>query len=82
MEGHCSASVVDYLGNLLRPPVLGLRALVDRASFVAEGRRNCRAVLLMGAVTPLADVPVLHAAQLAPLSHVAPAREVSMLLLL
>ncbi|MDT7838214.1 EamA family transporter [Aquabacterium sp. OR-4] len=74
-----SPIVLDYLGNLLRLPVLGPRALADRAGFLAEGRRNWRAVLLMGAVSPLAYVLVLYAVQLAPLSHVAPAREVSML---
>ncbi len=74
-----SPIVVDYLGNLLRVPYLAPRALADRAGFIAEGRRNWRAALLLAAVSPLAYVLVLYAVQLAPLSHVAPARELSML---
>ncbi|OYU85626.1 MAG: EamA family transporter, partial [Burkholderiales bacterium PBB5] len=74
-----SPILVDWLGNVLRVPLLLVPVLLDRAGFVQQLRTQWRAGLLMGTVSPLAYVLVLYAAQQAPLSHVAPAREVSML---
>jgi uncharacterized membrane protein len=42
-------------------------------------QRQWKYALLVGAVSPVSYVMVLYALQIAPLSHVAPAREVSML---
>jgi drug/metabolite transporter (DMT)-like permease len=42
-------------------------------------RQQWKYALLVGAVSPVSYVMVLYALQIAPLSHVAPAREVSML---
>ena len=53
--------------------------LADRTGFVRDFKAQWKAALLLAAVSPLAYVLVLYAVQLAPLLHVAPAREVSML---
>ncbi len=74
-----SPILVDYLGNLARIPLQLPSALRDRAGFAAAWRQQWRHALLMAVISPLAYVLVLYAARLAPLSHVAPAREVSML---
>ena len=78
-----SPILVDYLGNLVRIPVtVGLIAAFgwpELASIPAYARVHGRSALIIGAVSPVAYVLVLFAATMAPLSHVAPAREVSML---
>ncbi|HJV68707.1 EamA family transporter [Ideonella sp.] len=74
-----SPILVDYLGNVARIPFMLPSALKDRAGFAAAWRAQWRAALLMAVISPLAYVLVLYAVQMAPLSHVAPAREVSML---
>jgi len=74
-----SPILVDYLGNVARIPFMLPSALNDRAGFAAAWRSQWRAALLMAVISPLAYVLVLYAVQMAPLSHVAPAREVSML---
>jgi drug/metabolite transporter (DMT)-like permease len=71
--------LVDYVGNLFRVPFLLPAALRDRRGFVALWRRQWRSALVVAVLGPLGYVLVLYAMQLAPLSHVAPAREVSML---
>jgi drug/metabolite transporter (DMT)-like permease len=74
-----SPILVDYIGNALRIPFMLPSVLADRAGFVRDFKAQWRAALLLAAISPLAYVLVLYAVQLAPLSHVAPAREVSML---
>ncbi|MBP6676213.1 MAG: EamA family transporter [Vitreoscilla sp.] len=74
-----SPILVDYLGNAARIPFMLPSVWRDRAGFAAAWRSQWRYALLMAAISPLAYVLVLCAVQLAPLSHVAPAREVSML---
>lgn len=71
--------LLDYVGNLLRLPFMLGPMLRDRAGFADAWRRYKWHAAMMGAVSPLAYVLVLYAVRLAPLSHVAPAREVSML---
>ena len=71
--------VVDYVGNLLRVPILAPVAVRDPAGFAAAARTQWRHALVVATLGPLAYVLVLYAVQMAPLSHVAPAREVSML---
>ena len=44
-----------------------------------EWRKNGKYALAIGAVSPLASILVLYAMQTAPISHVAPPREISML---
>ncbi|HET9975843.1 MAG TPA: DMT family transporter [Burkholderiaceae bacterium] len=71
--------IVDYVGNLLRVPLLAPGAWRDPAGFRAACRGQWRPAVVIAVMGPLAYVLVLYAVQLAPLSHVAPAREVSML---
>ena len=74
-----SPILVDYLGNLFRLPLLLPMVLRDRAQTVALWRQQWKYALLVGIISPVSYVMVLYAIRLAPLSHVAPAREVSML---
>ena len=74
-----SPILVDYVGNLFRVPFLLPAALRDRSGFVDVWRAQWRSALVVAILGPLGYVLVLYAMQLAPLSHVAPAREVSML---
>jgi drug/metabolite transporter (DMT)-like permease len=71
--------LVDYVGNVLRVPMMLPVALHDRAGFVSALKSQWRAALVVAVLGPLSYVMVLYAMRLAPLSHVAPAREVSML---
>jgi drug/metabolite transporter (DMT)-like permease len=74
-----SPILLDYVGNVLRIPLMLPFALRDRAGFVLAWRQQWRAALVVAVLGPLGYVMVLYAILLAPLSHVAPAREVSML---
>ena len=70
----------DWLCNVLRVPMLIPLAWRERAALPALWRTQWRAGLMVSVFGPAAYILVLYAVQLAPLSHVAPAREVSMLL--
>ena len=74
-----SPILIDWVGNVLRVPLMLPSMLGDRAGFVREWKAQWKAALVLGAISPVGYVLVLYAAQQAPLSHVAPAREVSML---
>jgi drug/metabolite transporter (DMT)-like permease len=74
-----SPILVDYIGNLLRVPVMLPFALRDPRGFMTALREQWRAALVVATLGPLSYVMVLFALKTAPLSHVAPAREVSML---
>jgi drug/metabolite transporter (DMT)-like permease len=74
-----SPILVDYFGNFVRMLLLLPPLLLDRAAAAAHWRAQWKYALLVAALSPVAYVLVLFAMQTAPLSHVAPAREVSML---
>ena len=74
-----SPILVDYMGALLRLLVVGLPVLRDVPTARALWRVQWKYALFVGIVSPISYVLVLYAMQQAPLSHVAPAREVSML---
>ena len=74
-----SPIVIDYFGNVFRLPFLLPAALRDLAGFRQAWRAQWRYALVVALLGPLAYVLVLYAVRMAPLSHVAPAREVSML---
>ena len=75
-----SYTVVDgYFGNLLRLVFLTPTLLRDRPAVWALWLQQRRYALIVGIFSPVSYVLVLYALQVAPLSHVAPAREVSML---
>ena len=74
-----SPILVDYVGNLLRVPVMLPFALRDRRGFRQALRSQWKPALVVATLGPASYVMVLYALTMAPLSHVAPAREVSML---
>ncbi len=71
--------LVDYVGNVLRVPILAPAAVRDWHGFVEASRTQWKHALVVAVLGPLAYILVLYAVKMAPLSHVAPAREVSML---
>ena len=74
-----SPILVDYMGNFVRVALLAPSVLRDRATAWQLWQQQWRHALMVAAFSPVAYVLVLYAMQEAPLSHVAPAREVSML---
>jgi len=74
-----SPVILDYFGNLVRLPFMLPTLLRDPPGFVDAWRRYKWHAVVLGAVSPLAYMLVLYAVRLAPVSHVAPAREISML---
>lgn len=74
------ALLVDYSGNLLRMFVLAPSALQDPGAMRETARDAWKEALMVAVLGTLGYVLVLSAMRLAPLSHVAPAREVSMLI--
>jgi drug/metabolite transporter (DMT)-like permease len=71
--------IVDYVGNLLRVPLLLPTSLRDVPGLRHAWHSQWRHALVVATLGPLAYILVLYAVTMAPLSHVAPAREVSML---
>ena len=74
-----SPILVDYMGNLIRVLVLAPIAARDWPETKRLWRVQWRYAALVAVFSPIAYVLVLYAVQSAPISHVAPAREVSML---
>jgi drug/metabolite transporter (DMT)-like permease len=74
-----SPILLDYIGNLFRLAVLAPSALRDVPATLGLWRRQWKYATYVGIISPVSYVLVLYAMQRAPLSHVAPAREVSML---
>jgi drug/metabolite transporter (DMT)-like permease len=74
-----SPFVIDLTGNLFRTLVLAPRAWRDRAQVAIEARVYRRPVIIVSVLGPLGYILVLFAMRLAPVSHVAPARELSTL---
>lgn len=74
-----SPILVDYFGNFVRVGLMVPAVLRDRATTVRMWREQWKYALLVAVISPVSYVLVLYAVQRAPISHVAPAREVSML---
>ena len=72
--------VLDWLTNTLRAVVLTPVAYKNRALIMPLWRRAWWPALVIGALAPTSYILVLTALQYAPLSAVAPARELSMLI--
>lgn len=70
----------DWLGIALRVLFLSPWAWVERQAVVRALRLDWRPILVVAAISPLAYILVLYAMTWAPVSLVAPAREVSMLI--
>jgi len=74
-----SPFVIDFTGNMFRMLVLAPRAWRDRARVALEAREYRRPVIVVSVLGPLGYILVLFAMRMAPVSHVAPARELSTL---
>jgi len=74
-----SPFVIDFTGNLFRMAVLAPRAWADRARVGLEARMFRKPIIIVSVLGPLGYILVLFAMRLAPVSHVAPARELSTL---
>lgn len=74
-----SPILVDYIGNFVRMAFLVPTILRDVPTAAVLWQRQWKYAVLVGVISPVSYVLVLYAMQTAPLSHVAPAREVSML---
>lgn len=75
-----SPVLVDYAGNLFRVVVLSPGAWRDRLRVREEIRLHARSAAVVSLLGPLGYILVLYAMRLAPISHVAPARELATLL--
>lgn len=74
-----SPILVDYFGNFVRLAFLVPTILRDVPVAKILWRTQWKYACIVATVSPVSYVLVLYAMQSAPLSHVAPAREVSML---
>ena len=72
--------IFDYACNVLRVPLQLPTLLRNRPGLVQALRSQWKHALVVSMLAPLAYILVLYALTLAPLSHVAPAREISLLL--
>jgi uncharacterized membrane protein len=75
-----SPVLVDYAGNLFRTVVLSPSAWQERAALPMQYRRYWKEALGISILTPIGYILVLFAMRLAPVSHVAPVREMSMMI--
>lgn len=74
-----SPILVDYFGNFVRLAFLLPALARDPVQARSLWRIQWKYAVVVGVVSPVSYVLVLYAIQVAPLSHVAPAREISML---
>jgi drug/metabolite transporter (DMT)-like permease len=74
-----SPILIDYFGNFVRLLFLVPTVLRDQPAARVLWQAQWKYAAVVGVVSPVSYVLVLYAMQTAPLSHVAPAREVSML---
>lgn len=71
--------LLDWLANGMRAVLMTPLAATQMRATLAIVRRLWRTILVVALASPLAYILVLEAVRLAPVSHVAPARELSML---
>ena len=74
-----SPFIVDFSGNISRVVILTPWALQDRAGLAREVRLYARPAAVVSVLGPIGYILVLFAMRLAPVSHIAPARELSTL---
>jgi uncharacterized membrane protein len=75
-----SPILVDFAENIFRAVVLTPRACQDRARVRAEFSTYWKHALGIAFLTPTGYILVLFAMKIAPVSHIAPAREMSMMI--
>jgi drug/metabolite transporter (DMT)-like permease len=71
--------LLEYVVNVLRLLIVLPMTARDLSGLAAAWHSQRRHAIFVGMVSPISYVLVLYAMQVAPVSHVAPAREVSML---
>jgi drug/metabolite transporter (DMT)-like permease len=76
---HMSPVLMFYIACCVQFVLLALPVLQDIDKAKQHWQQQWKYAMLVGVVSPVSYVMVLYALQIAPLSHVAPAREVSML---
>ncbi len=74
-----SPFIIDFSGNLIRVLVLTPLALRDLSGVAREARVYAKPAAVVAVLGPLGYILVLFAMRIAPISHVAPARELSTL---
>jgi uncharacterized membrane protein len=74
-----SPFIVDWSGNMLRIVLLAPMALREPAELAREMREYRTSILVVSVLGPLGYILVLFAMQIAPIGHVAPARELATL---
>jgi drug/metabolite transporter (DMT)-like permease len=75
-----SPILVDFAENLFRTIVFSFRGWRERATLATEFKICWKEALGITILTPLGYILVLFAMQIAPVSHIAPAREMSMMI--
>jgi uncharacterized membrane protein len=70
----------DYWSNVLRVAILLPFVIKDLSKIKYTLKANLKSILIISILGPSAYILVLTAIQIAPVSHVAPAREISMLI--
>jgi drug/metabolite transporter (DMT)-like permease len=75
-----SPMLVEYAGNLFRLIVLSGGAYRRRSVLLPEYSKWWREASGIAVLTPIGYILVLFAMRLAPISHVAPVREMSMMI--
>ncbi len=75
-----SPFIIEYTGNVLRLIVLSPAAWRDRTRVRQEVREYLRPALVVSILGPIGYVLVLYAMKVAPISHVAPTRELATLI--
>jgi uncharacterized membrane protein len=75
-----SPFLIDYAGNAFRTVVLASRANGRWRSLRAEFNQCWKEALGISVLMPLGYILILFAMRVAPISHVAPAREMSMMI--
>jgi drug/metabolite transporter (DMT)-like permease len=74
-----SPFIVDWSGNMLRIVLLAPMALREPAELRREMREYRTSILVVSVLGPLGYILVLFAMKIAPIGHVAPARELATL---
>jgi len=74
-----SPFIVDFTGNCLRIVVLAPMVWRDRARVAREAREYAGPAVVVSVLGPMGYILVLFAMRVAPISHIAPARELATL---
>jgi drug/metabolite transporter (DMT)-like permease len=71
--------LLDYVCNALRALFMSPMLFTHREAIRVEWKKNWRYIVIISIISPIAYILVLTAMQTAPISQVAPLREISML---